>query len=99
MSTGDENQKSVPPAAGAGEYVREVPEHPVVRDSEDNPVVRTRDLEAAIAPLDTRQKVGFAVIGAIGVANLLGIRADINTAKDGIKAGVTLIAKAIAQHL
>lgn len=54
--------------------VLETETRPVVRDSEDNPVVRTRDLEQAITPIDTRQKVGFAVIGAIGTANLFGIQ-------------------------
>lgn len=65
----------IPRPPDEGKFVREVPEHPVVRDSEDNPVVRKLDLEQAIRPLDTRMKVGFAVIGAIGVANLLGVKA------------------------
>jgi hypothetical protein len=54
--------------------VRETEERPVVRDSGDNPVVRFRDLERATAQIETKIKVGFAVVGAIGVANLLGIR-------------------------
>lgn len=54
--------------------VRETEERPVVRDDEHNPVVRARDLEAVKAALELKIKVGFAVVGAIGVANLLGIR-------------------------
>lgn len=46
----------------------------IVRETDDNPVVRFRDLERAIAQVETKIKVGFAVVGAIGVANLLGIR-------------------------
>lgn len=72
------------PESGA-QLVRETDERPVVRDSQDNPVVRFRDLEkvkselkdefaAAYGQLEAKVKIGFAVIGAIGVANLLGIK-------------------------
>ncbi len=43
--------EQIPRPPGSGEYVREVPEHPVVRDSDDNPVVRKLDLEVALLPI------------------------------------------------
>lgn len=69
------------PTDPSAQLVRETDERPVVRDSQDNPVVRFRDLErvkseisTSLASSDNRMKIGFAVIGAIGIANLLGIR-------------------------
>lgn len=90
------DQSSTPLPPGEGTVVRENQERPVVRDSADNPVVRKRDLESAIAPLDTRQKVGFAVIGAIGVANLFGVKA---TAPQQLPAGLHRLAELLTNYL
>lgn len=87
----------IPSPPDDGKYVREVPEHPVVRDSEDNPVARKLDLEQAIRPLDTRMKVGFAVIGAIGVANLLGVKAAATSSQ--VTTAAAEIVRGIAQHI
>lgn len=42
---------SSPPSPSEGTYVREIPEHPVVRDSTDNPVVRQSALDKALLPI------------------------------------------------
>jgi len=94
VNASDENQKSVPPPAGAGEYVREVPDHPVVRDSEDNPVVRQRGLETALLPV--RRWLWTAT--GIGIVNVLGPRIAEHAAPSTPSEPATLI-QLILQYL
>lgn len=65
---------------GPGEEPRKL-----VVETDANPVVRTLDLERVennmnirVTAVDTRQKIGFAAIFAIGAANWLGIKPSVD---------------------